>query len=163
MRIRIRSLQWIALGLLVACCLACAVREKRHEPRVEARKPRLAIILCKFLDKPAEIRPPRFYEDYYTRLGTGGAADYWSDVTFGALDLSRSEVLRWFTMDHGSGEVAHLVFPGGRNTLVQWGKDAATANGVDLSKFDGVIVVQNWGVDHGAAGNGMVIVDRTSA
>jgi hypothetical protein len=126
----------------------------------QVRKPRLAIILCKFLDKPTQTRPPRFYEDYYARLGTGGLADYWNDVTFGGLDLTGTEVLGWFTMKHYSGEVSALVFPGGRDTLVQWGKDAATANGVNLSKYDCVLVVQNWGVDHGAAGNGVVIVDQ---
>src|SRR4029077_8470268 len=31
---------------------------------------------------------------------------------------------------------------------------------VDLSKFDWVLVVQNWGVDHGAAAEGVVIVDQ---
>ena len=160
MKVRIHSRQWIALALLVAACFVCTGSEERHNRRVPVRKVRLAIILCKFLDKPGATRFSSFYKDYYTRRGTGGAADYWSDVTFGALDLSNSEVLGWFTMSHYSSEVARLVFPGGRNTLVQWGKDAAAANGVDLSKFDGVIVVQNWGVDHGAAGNGMVIVDQ---
>ncbi|HMC23077.1 MAG TPA: hypothetical protein VKL19_14590 [Thermoanaerobaculia bacterium] len=128
------------------------------EPRV--RKLRLAIVLCKFQDKPAETRPPRFYEDYFTRPGTGGMADYWRDVTLGTVDLSASEVHGWFTMSHDSSEVLRLVFPGGRHTLVQWGKDTAAVHGIDLGKYDGVIVVQNWGVDHGDAGNGVVIVDQ---
>src|SRR6266851_1860396 len=129
----------------------------------KVRKPRVAIILCKFLDKPNETRNPRFYKDYYTRRGTGGLADYWNDVTLGHLDLSDSEVMGWFTMKHYSSEVPKLVFPGGRNTLVQWGRDAAAANGVNLAKYDAVLIVQNWGIDHGAAGNGVVIVDQNVA
>jgi hypothetical protein len=41
---------------------------------------------------------------------------------------------------------------------VQWGIDAGQANGVNLSGFSGTLVVQNFGVDHGFAGNGVVIV-----
>ena len=55
------------------------------------------------------------------------------------------------------------TFPGDRSTLVQWGIDAAQANGVDLSPFRSVLVVQNYGVDHGAAGNGVVIVHQDPA
>ncbi len=56
------------------------------QPRI--RKLRLAIILCKFLGKAVETRPRRFYEDYYTRAGTGGMSDYWRDVTLGSVELS---------------------------------------------------------------------------
>ena len=152
-----------AIALVAAICLFCARRETKTAPRDIERHPRIAIILCKFADNPTETRPPGFYRDYYTRLGTGGAADYWHDVTFGALDLTRSTVVGWFTMKHKMAEVRGLVFPGGRNTLVQWGRDTAEANGVPLSSFDGVLVVQNWGIDHGAAGNGIVIVDQNVA
>ena len=61
-------------------------------------------------------------------------------------------------MNHASSEVHSLVFPGERWKLVQWGIDAAQANGVDVSPFRSVLVVHNYGVDHGFAGNGVVIV-----
>jgi hypothetical protein len=168
------QVEWraIALVFLVAFVWWCP-KQKRNAvsgpsartsvAATQVRRPRVAIILCKFRDKPSETREPRFYRDYYTRRGTGGLADYWSDVTFGHLDLSNSEVLGWYSMQHESSEVPKLVFPGGRNTLVQWGKDAAAANGVILSKYDAILVVQNWGIDHGAAGNGVVIVDQNVA
>lgn len=128
--------------------------------RFWSRRVKMAVILAKFRDKPLETRPPSYYRDYYTRFGTGGQADYWRDVTLGAIDLSQSEVFGWYTMTHDSSEVKNLVFPGGRASLVRWGKEAATAAGVQLSKFDAVLVVQNWGVDHGAAAGGVVIVDQ---
>ena len=78
----IRARQWIALGLLSVTCVVASGAEHHKSP---VRKVRLAIILCTFLDKPAPTRFKRFYVDYYTRRGTGGAADYWSDVTFGAI------------------------------------------------------------------------------
>jgi hypothetical protein len=117
-----------------------------------------AILLCRFSDLPAVPQPPEYYQDLYTRNGTGGVADYWREVSFGGLDLSGSQVFGWLTMCHASSEVATLTFPGQRGTLVQWGIDAAAAAGIDLTPFRSVLVVQNYGVDHGAAGNGVVIV-----
>jgi PASTA domain-containing protein len=117
-----------------------------------------AIILCKFSDKPAEPRPPAFYQDFYTKHGTGGVCDYWQQVSFSGLDLTSSQVFGWFTMNHASSELANLHFPADRSKLVQWGIDTANANQVDLSCFKTILVVQNYGVDHGFAGNGVVII-----
>lgn len=119
-----------------------------------------AIVLCRFSDRPAETRPRAYYEDFYTQPGTGGMCDYWRTVTHGSLDLSGSQVFGWFQMNHATSEVGRLVFPGDRATLVQWGKDTAAANGVNLGAFQNVLVVHNYGVDHGAAGNGVVIVHQ---
>src|SRR5437763_27604 len=107
------QVEWraVAFLFLVAFLWWCP-KQKRNAsasaPTSQVRRPRLAIILCKFRDKPSETREPRFYRDYYTRHGTGGLADYWSDVTFGHLDLSNSEVLGWYTMRHESSEVPKL-------------------------------------------------------
>ena len=60
-------------------------------------------------------------------------------------------------MNHPSSDVGTLSFPGDHWKLVQWGIDAAHANGVDLSPYRAVLVVQNYGVDRGAAANGVVI------
>jgi hypothetical protein len=93
----------------------------------------------------------------------GGIADYWRAVTASAFDLSDSQVFGWFAMSHASAEVATLHFPGDRWKLVQWGIDAAQANGINLSAFKAVLVVHNYGVDHGFAGNGVVIVHAAPA
>ncbi|NJD08183.1 MAG: hypothetical protein FIA97_17050 [Methylococcaceae bacterium] len=120
-----------------------------------------AIVLCRFSDVPAVPQDPEYYRDLYTRNGTGGLCDYWRAVSFNALDLTSSQVFGWFTMNHASSEVNQLHFPGDRATLVQWGRETAAANGVDLSGFRGVLIVHNYGVDHGAAGNGVLIVHQT--
>jgi hypothetical protein len=138
-----------------------AFRAPLTAPPVSKR--RLAIVLCKFLDKPVEPRSPSFYQQFYGTPTAGGVAGYFRDVTFGAIDLSSTQVFGWITMNHVSAEVLSLGFPAARNTLVQWGRDAAAANLIDLSSYDGVIVVQNWGIDHGAAANGVVIVDQNPA
>jgi hypothetical protein len=115
-----------------------------------------AILLCRFADVPNVPQEPEYYRDLFTRCGTGGLADYWQQVTRGAIDLTGSEVFGWLTMSHNSSEVSQLSFPAGRSTLVQWGVDAA--QGVPLARFRQILVVQNYGVDHGAAGGGILIV-----
>ena len=119
-----------------------------------------AVVLCRFSDVAAVPQPPQYYVDLYTQNGTGGMCDYWRTVSCNALDLTGSRVFGWFTMSHASSEVSSLVFPGGRSKLVQWGIDTAQANGVNLGQFQGLLVVQNFGVDHGAAGNGILIVHQ---
>src|SRR5579859_3052009 len=120
-----------------------------------------AIILCRFNDLPATPQPPDYYADLYARNGLGGLCDYWREVSGNALDLTGSQVFGWFTMAHASSELNTLHFPGDRWKLVQWGMDAAVANGINLAPFKRVLTVQNYGVDHGAAPNGVVIVHST--
>lgn len=119
-----------------------------------------AIVLCRFNDVPAVPQNPDYYEDLFTRNGTGGLCDYWRTVSCNSLDLTGSRVFGWFTMNHASSEVNQLHFPGDRSTLVHWGRDTAAANGVNLSAFQSVLIIQNFGVDHGAAGNGILIVHQ---
>ncbi len=125
-----------------------------------ARSFKWAIVLCRYSDRPAETRPREYYEDFFTQPGAGGVCDYWRAVTHNSLDLTGSQVFGWFQMNHVSAEVNQLAFPGQRSTLVQWGRDAAAANGVNLAPFNNVLVIQNYGIDHGAAGNGVVVVHQ---
>ncbi len=119
-----------------------------------------AIVLCRFNDIAAVPQNAEYYRDLFTRNGTGGLCDYWRAVTCNTLDLTSSQVFGWFTMNHASTEVNALVFPRDRSTLVQWGRDAAAANNVDLAAFRSILIVHNFGVDHGAAGNGILIVHQ---
>jgi hypothetical protein len=130
---------------------------------VAARSFKWAIVLCRFSDRPAETRPRAYYEDFFTQPGAGGVCDYWRAVTHNSLDLTGSRVFGWFQMNKVSSDVNRLVFPGDRDQLVQWGRDTAASNGVNLAGFDNVLVVQNYGIDHGAAGNGVVIVHQDSS
>src|SRR5688572_6860973 len=91
-----------------------------------------AVILCRFSDRPNETRSRDYYEDLFTRNGAGGVCDYWCAVTHNNLDLTESRVFGWFQMNHAVAELNQLVFPGQRGTLVQWARDAAAANGVNL-------------------------------
>lgn len=126
-----------------------------------------AIVLCQFNDKPAVPQPSQYYIDLFTQNGMGGVCDYWRAVSCNALDLSSSQVFGWFTMNHSSTEVDDFKhqgrFPGARSILIQWGRDAAIANGVDLNHFRSVLIIQNYGHDHGAAGNGILVIHQNAA
>lgn len=120
-----------------------------------------AIILCKFRNKPNQPRPKAFYEDFYTRNGMGGVCDYWREVTLNSLDLTGSKVFGWHTMNRDSSEADKLAYPGERHKLVQWGIETTQAKGINLAPFGGrILVVHNYGRDHGAAGNGVVIIHQ---
>jgi hypothetical protein len=114
--------------------------------------PYWAIILCKFSDIVAEPQPVSWYVDYYAVPNAGGAAAYWMTVTNGVIDTSGCPVFGWFTMTHSTADLKTLTFPGDRWQLVEWGRETAQANGVDLSQFKQVLVVLNYGTDSGAIG-----------
>ncbi len=116
-----------------------------------------AILLCRFSDAPDEPRPQQFYADFFTRNGTGGMCDYWRTVTMGAVDISGSQVFGWMPMTRTEAQGRALTFPRDRGILYQWGRDAAQAAGIDLSRFRNVLVLQNRSIDHGASGTNVLI------
>src|SRR5437773_8465636 len=111
-----------------------------------------AIVLCRFRDVKQETQSADFFRNYFTQTGagTGGAFDYWHDVSSGRF-ANNSEVFGWFEIPHDSAEIA-----GGLNRGVyqQWGFDAAQAHGVPLSNFLRRIFFFNANGDHGDSGNG---------
>src|SRR5260370_15059909 len=122
-----------------------------------------AIILCRFFHIAAVPQPRQYYVDLFAQNGMGGICDYWKAVTCNAFDLTGSNVFGWLQMNHPSSDVSTLTFPGDRSRLVQWGIDAAQASGINLSPFTNILVVHNFGVDHGFAGNGVIIVHSNPA
>ena len=58
------------------------------------------ILLCKFSNHPEEPQTPGFFENFFTKPGTGGLFDYWSETTFGFVNLNQSVVKGWFTLPY---------------------------------------------------------------
>jgi Gametolysin peptidase M11 len=126
----------------------------------------VAVLLCRFSDLPnTEPHQPDFYRNYFTEagFGTGGAFDYWRDITYGGFNLSGSQVFGWFNIAHTSTDAATLAYPAGRSTVAQWCVDAAPPNGVNLAPFSAVIGVLNANNDHGSAGGNRMILGYGSA
>jgi hypothetical protein len=126
---------------------------------VSTIRKRWAIVLCRFSDITAEPQPVDYYQDLFTQNGAGGVCDYFQTVSCGTLDLTGSRVFGWFDSGHTSVEYAQLASQlnaASRDIAVQWGKDAATAAGVNLARFHNVLVLFNFKTpqhDHGAVGH----------
>jgi hypothetical protein len=125
-----------------------------------------AVLLCKFRDDDSEPFPKSFYEALFTQAGAGtqNMVDFFRDNSHGTLDLSGSQVFGWFTLDQkrsdyiGSGPIQ-----AGRQALIGWAKQKATAAGVNLAAFFGVVVSMNVQTDlFGTLGGGSMVCDLAS-
>jgi len=112
------------------------------------------ILLCKFSNHPEEPQSPEFFEDWFTKSGTGGLFDYWNDVTSGFLNLGGSVVKGWFTLpytledDKKRDRAARIL------SAINAVKNA---NDIDLSPFDGIVVILNAKVDSGSIGKQIIL------
>jgi hypothetical protein len=149
-----------ALGLMVAAVVLLG-----NGPMARAVPKPWAVILCKFSDQSAVPHPASFYMEAFTEKGAGKATefDYFHEVSYGHLDMTGSKVYGWLPMKHSTKELAALTFPGDRGKLVQWGRDVAAANSINLKPFYGVMVVFNSATDSGAAGLHQVVLGYKGA
>src|SRR5271166_1331442 len=118
---------------------------------------RFAVILCSFSDVPAPNLPMSFFTDFISP-GTGGLRDYWYDVSYQQTDLTGSIVVGWYPMKYS------FVYDGRdpykdpnkhvsvRQAWIDEAKRLAALNGIDLSKFYGVIAVVNANVEDSNSG-----------
>jgi hypothetical protein len=118
-----------------------------------------AILLCKFSDNATEPFPRSFYESLFTLsgLGTMNMVDFFYDMSHGQLDLRGSRVFGWYTLRQkradytGSGPN-----PAGRQALIDWAKQAATSDGVNLANYFNIVVCMNVPTDLFGGGGGAV-------
>lgn len=105
-----------------------------------------AILLIKWNDSDAEPHPRSFFENLFTKAGTGSfnMTDYFETMSHAALDLSGNAVHGWFTLDKPQTEYGVSI---GRNELLGLARSKASAGGVDLSKYSGVVVCMNTPTD----------------
>src|SRR3954451_5024484 len=104
----------------------------------------LAVILCKFLDDSSEPQQRKWYEMLFTHVGAGtdNLPQYFRDISHGHFEIDYSQVFGWYTLKKKASDYTGSgANPAGRNELIQWARDAATANGVDLGPFGNRIVV----------------------
>ena len=121
-----------------------------------------AILLTKFNDNNDEPFPRLRYEEIFTTAGAGkwNMVDYFRDMSHGKLDLSGTQVFGWYTLDKATADYTGSgLNPSGRDELLQWAKDKATSEGVNLGDFHNVVVVLNSGRDLFGGLNGVVCGD----
>jgi len=112
------------------------------------------ILLCKYSDHPEEPRSPTFFEELFTRTGTGGIYDYWSDMTSGILNQNGSAVKGWFKLPYTLDQDISRTRPDRIRTAINAVKDA---NNIDLTPFQGIVVIVNAGpIGSGQIGNDFI-------
>jgi hypothetical protein len=71
-----------------------------------------AVVLCNYTDAPAPPADPDAYRQLFAQAGTGGVVDYFHDISYGALDLSQTQVFGWFTSPRPLSEQVRWVDDG---------------------------------------------------
>lgn len=113
-----------------------------------------AIILVRFKDQTDSLPSLTHYEELFTSSGNGklNMIDFFKDMSHGKLDLNGSKVFGWYTLPALlTNYVGNTPTPApgkmNRNGLLDAARAVATSNGVDLSKYAGVVVSAFGGVD----------------
>jgi hypothetical protein len=150
-RVRGRA-PWVVLGVLaMLAAVATSASARPHRGAIP-----WSVLLCKFSDRAAEPQTPAYFRDFLTQAGAGqgGAADYWRDVSGGAINLAGSEVRGWYTMPVTVAQSQAKS----RWDRIQDCVAAARAGGYTVPAGNRTIAITNDSVDSGSAG-GAVLLD----
>jgi hypothetical protein len=116
-------------------------------PRVTAVPSPWAVLLVKFADDSNLDPDKAIYQKLFTSAGAGteNMVKFFGDMSHGRLDLSESKVFGWYRLSMNRSSYVGNVYPQpsgklNRNGLLDAAKAIATAAGVDLTKFAGVVV-----------------------
>lgn len=109
----------------------------------------MSVLLCKYSDSPTPPHGRDFYERLAVRSGTGGHADYWSDVSFGSVDLRGSSVHGWYTLDKTIAQSQAYGGGGSSDRIKKFTdcRDKAAAEGYTPPSGQLVIVITSPGID----------------
>jgi hypothetical protein len=130
---------------------------------------RWCVLLCKFSSDQSKTLDKSHYERLFTGTGTGSfnMTDFFSDMSHGQLDLTRSQVFGWFSIpikdnaEYDSFDAKHAADPsvlGSRDHIIEVAKQTAAAQNIDLSKFAGLVICVNGPMDFFGRLGGMVAV-----
>lgn len=124
------------------------------------RPTKWAVVLCYASDGSAGTEQTKAkFRQFFTPegRGTGGAVDYWWDVSYGTIDMEGSEVFGWFDLGATFDDIDARTSHDQRAAVLQWGRAAASRGGVTLGNFDHVLVFLNRSCDSGSVGHDVVI------
>src|SRR5262249_23078986 len=89
-------------------------------------------------------------------VGTGNLVDYYSDVTYGAIDMSGTKVYGWYPAPF-DGTEAGITGPGNRRVRVERCAEAISPSDmatIDFNAYWGIVVITNHNQDGGACFRG---------
>jgi hypothetical protein len=105
-----------------------------------------AILLVRFRDNQSALPSNTIYDDLFTSAGIGkqNMVDFFRDMSHGKIDISGSKVFGWYTIPYNTADYVGNTTAGpgklDRGGLLNEAKSLASAAGVDLTKFAGVVV-----------------------
>jgi hypothetical protein len=105
-----------------------------------------AVLLVKFSDDPTQDPDRGIYERLFTTAGNGtqNMVKWFADMSHGRLDVSDSRVFGWYTLPYRRADYVGNATPTAgkidRAGLLDAARAAATAAGLQLSDFSGVVV-----------------------
>jgi hypothetical protein len=113
-----------------------------------------AVLLVRFSDDTEPAPSMKIYEDLFTAAGRGklNMVDFFHDMSHGQVDTSATHLFGWYTLPVKRSDYVGNVYPQpvgkvNRNGLVDLARSAASAAGVNLADFAGVVVSGLGGVD----------------
>lgn len=129
-----------------------------------------AVIVVTFKDDPKPSTDLTGYERVFTAAGAGtmNMVDYFADMSHGRLDLSGTRVFGPYVLDRPRSDYVGNTYPQppgrlNRNGVLDLAKATATAHGVDLSPYAGVVVCGTPQLDLcGWVGGGAALCDDLS-
>jgi hypothetical protein len=129
------------LAVLAVVLTVTAVRLVRaaDASAISGKQP-VVVVLCKFKDKTNEPQSAAYYQGMFseTGVGSGGAFDYWRDVSYGQLDLTGTVVKGWYELSQTVAEWNALT----RLQKIDTCATKADAD-IDFTKYAGVVVLTN--------------------
>jgi hypothetical protein len=99
---------------------------------------KLAILRCKFSDKPQEPHDDAYYRDLFITPGTGGLNDYYRTASIGAINFDNSDLFPWKSVQLTQSD--YFATNANRGARIQGG---INAHSIDRNKYSIVIVIFN--------------------
>jgi hypothetical protein len=130
-------------AVLLAALLAAPLAQAGIGP-VTGNTPWL-VLLCKFSGQGVEPYTAKDIEPFFSEagMGTGAMFDYWSDMSFGNVDLTGSRAFGWFEVDLSLEEYKDRIEDGNEGRSKSHRDCVHSAKGVSLNGFYGTIVIWN--------------------
>jgi len=154
-----KSLLVLAAAWFLATAVASEAQQRPYRGDIG-----MSVLLCKYSDAPTPARSRNFFERMIVNSGTGGHADYWSDVSGGSLRTGDTAVRGWYTLDQTEAEARAYGGGGSPNRTRKFTDcvNKARDEGYTVPQDHITIVVTSPGIDTFGMGGGAFVGENTN-
>lgn len=90
------TIRWLLATLITSCVVTLPAMAQDRPVRGKLGG---AVYLCYYSGEDMPDKTPEYISDKFKTPGTGGAQDYFSDISNGLLDLSGLQIFGWYQLD----------------------------------------------------------------